>query len=211
MTTVTDAARPRLRVRRSPLWLAAGLIAIALGGLGSAAVFSSLSASQPVLQATRTLHRGEIIQSSDLTTVPVSAGLGVATVPESRLSDVVGRAAVTDVPGGSLLVDGSWGDAGLPSGQSRVGVRLASGRFPVSDLRPGTPLLVVALPSGSSESGTDADVLPGSVRATLVAAPVQQADASATFDLNLASEDAEAVARLAAADRVALVQIEGRR
>ncbi len=209
----SDAARPPLRIRRSPAWLAAGIVAICLGGLGSAWVFSSLTASQPVLQVTRTLYRGELIQPSDLAVIPVGAALDVPTVSEGRLADVVGRSVVSDVPKGSLLVDGSWGEPGVPAGRSRVGVRLSSGRYPASDVRPGTSVLVVALPPPAAAvgAGTGADELPDSVRATLVSAPAAQADGSAAFDLDVPAEDAETVARLAASDRVVLVQVEPRR
>lgn len=205
----SDAARPRLRIRRSPAWLAAGIVAICLGGLGSAYVFTSLTASDPVLQVTRTLHRGEVIQLADLAVIPVGAALDVPSVGEGRLGEVVGRAVVSDVPKGSLLVEGSWGEPGVAAGRSRVGLRLPSGRYPATDVRPGTPVLVVALPPPAAGAGSDA--LPDSVRATLVSAPVAQPDGSFAFDLDVPVEDAEAVARLASADRVALVQIEARR
>ncbi|MBK8462157.1 MAG: hypothetical protein IPL36_03680 [Nigerium sp.] len=209
----SDAARPRLRTRRSPAWLAAGIVAICLGGLGSAYVFTSLTASHSVLQVTRTLHRGELIQPTDLAAIPVGAALDVPTVSEARLGEVVGRAVVSDVPNGSLLVDGSWGEPGVPAGHSRVGLRLPSGRYPATDVRPGTPVLVVALPPPAAGvgAGAEADALPGSVRATLVSAPTAQPDGSFAFDLDVPAEAAEAVARLAAADRVVLVQVEARR
>ena len=209
----SDAARPRLRVRRSPTWLAAGIVAICLGGLGSAYVFASLTASEPVLQVTRTLHRGEVIQPADLAVIPVGAALDVPTVSEGRLGEVVGRAVVSDVPKGGLLVEGSWGDPGVPAGRSRVGLRIPSGRYPATDVRPGTAVLVVALPPAAVAAGSapGADALPDSVRATLVSAPVVQPDGSFAFDLDVPAEDAEAVARLAAADRLVLVQVEARR
>lgn len=208
VTSVSDATRPRLRVRRSPVWLAAGLVAICLGGLGSAFVFSALTASTPALQATRTIYRGEVIQPSDLAAIPVGSGLEASVVSEHRLDEVVGRAAVVDVPNGSLLVDGTWGEAGLQPGWSRVGVRLPVGRFPAGDLIPGTPLLAVGLPVANA---LGEEAVPISAAATLVSAPAQQADGSFAFALDVAAADAESVARLAADDRVALVQIASRR
>lgn len=202
-TPVPDTARARVRLRRSPLWLVAGILAVALGGLASAFVYLQVAASDPVLRVNRTVHRGEVIQAADLSVVQVGTGLDVRTVPDTRAAEVVGRAAVTDLPGGSLLVDGSWGDANVPAGSARVGMRLAPGRFPTSDLRPGTQVLVVALP-GQSGAG-DAE-LPGSVAATLVGEPSGQTDGSTLFGLTVPSASAELVARLAAADRVALVQ-----
>lgn len=203
-TPVPDAAaRPRVRLRRSPVWLVAGILAVSLGGLASAFVYLQVAASDPVLRVNRTIHRGEVIQAADLAVVQVGAGLDVRTVRDARASEVVGRAAVTDLPGGSLLVDGSWGDADVPLGSSRVGLRLAPGRFPTTDLRPGTTVLVVALPA---QGGAVGEELPASVPATLVGDAGTQPDGSTLFALAVPSASSELVARLAAADRVALVQ-----
>lgn len=202
-TNVPDATRPRIRLRRSPLWLTAGILAVCLGGLASAFVYLQVAASDPVLRVNRTIHRGEVIQAADLSVVHVGAGLDVHTVPDARAGDVVGRAAVTDLPGGGLLVEGSWGDSNVPVGSARVGLRLSPGRFPATDLRPGTTVLVVAL---SAQGGSAEEDLPGSVTATLVGQASGQPDGSTLFALTVPSDSAELVARLAAADRVALVQ-----
>ena len=201
-TPVPDATRPRIRLRRSPLWLLAGILAVCLGGLASAFVYLSLTASDPVLRVNRTIHRGEVIQGADLSVVSVGTGVDVRTVGDERAAEVIGRAAVTDVPGGSLLVEGSWGESGVPLGSARVGLRLSVGRFPTTDLRPGTQVLVVALPAqGEAEAE-----LPGSIPASLVGEPAVQTDGSTLLALSVPAGSAELVARLAAADRVALVQ-----
>lgn len=205
-TPTTAAPRARVRLRRSPLWLLAGIVAICLGGLASAFVYLSVAGSEPMLKVNRTIHRGEMISAGDLAVVSVRSGLDVRTVPDDRLDQVVGRVATSDIPAGSLLVEGTWGEAGLQRGMTRVGVRLPSGRFPAADLRPGTPLLVVALPEANADAA-QAATLPGSVRSTLVAAPRTLADGALAFDLEVIEGQAEVVARLAAADRVALVQI----
>ncbi|HHU40130.1 MAG TPA: hypothetical protein GXZ45_12725 [Propionibacterium sp.] len=202
-TPVPDASRPRIRLRRSPLWLVAGILAVCLGGLASAFVYLQVAASDPVLRVNRTIHRGEVIQAADLSIVQVRAGLDVVTVPDTRAGEVVGQAALTDLPGGSLLVDGVWGDSNVPLGSARVGVRLSPGRFPTTDLRPGTTVLVVALPG---QAGATDEELPGSVPATLVGQAAAQPDGSTLFALSVPRDAAEAVARLAAGDRVALVQ-----
>lgn len=202
-TPVPDAARPRVRLRRSPMWLVIGVLAVCLGGISSAFVFLQIDASDPVLRINRTIHRGEVIQAADLSVVQAGTGLDVRTVPDARAGEVVGQAAITDLPGGSLLVEGSWGDSHVPVGSARVGLRLTPGRFPTTDLRPGTTVLVVALPE---QGGTVEAELPHSIAATLVGDPGAQPDGSTLFALTVPSGSAEQVARLAAADRVALVQ-----
>ena len=187
-SSAPEADRPRVRLRRSPRWLLAGILAVALGGLGTAFGFTSLSASDLVLRVNRTVYRGETIQAGDLSVVPVSRGLDVRTVPGERLSDVVGSAAVTDLAQGSLLVADAFGPGGLPPGQSRVGVRVEAGRIPSADVTPGSALLVVALPS-TAAGGPD-EVLPASVAATLATAPAVQADGSWVVDLTVPSDRA---------------------
>ncbi|MDO5535724.1 MAG: SAF domain-containing protein [Propionibacteriaceae bacterium] len=184
------------------MWLLAGILAVCLGGLASAFVYLSVVASEPVLRVNRTIHRGEVIQPADLSVVALGAGIDVRAVPEERVSEVVGKAATTDIPAGGLLVEGVWGEPGVALGSARVGLRLAPGRFPDADLRPGTSVLVVALPDPSA---VDQEV-PGSVEASIVGTPAAQGDGATLFALNVPAGSAEQVARLAAADRVALVQ-----
>lgn len=195
-------SRPLVRLRRSPAWLAFGVVAVCLGGLLSAFVYLNAVESQPVLRVNRTVYRGEVLAAADLDVVQVGSGLDLRTVPDRRIGEVVGQAAITDIPAGSLLIDGTWGAAAQPTGVARVGVRLSPGRFPGGDLRPGTPFLMVALPEAAA---APAD-LPASVAATLVAAPAAQPDGSLAFDLYVPTEQAELVSRLAAADRISLVQ-----
>lgn len=203
-----EVVRPRVRLRRSPRWLLIGILAVVLGGLGTAFLFMSVSASDPVVRVNRTIHRGEEIRPNDVSVVTVGRGLDVKTVPGSQLNEVVGRAAITDLPGGSLLVADTYGAAAVPTGQSIVGLRLEAGRLPATGLTPGTPVLVVALPSNAA-TGADAatEALPASVSAHLTTAPAQLPDGSWSVDIALAADRAEATSRLAAQGRVALVRL----
>lgn len=204
--TSRPEASPRVRLRRDPRWLLAGILAVTLGGLATAFLVTSASAADPVVRVNRTIYRGETIAPTDVSVVTVGRGLDVPTVPGARLAEVVGSAAITDLPRGSLLVADSYGPAGLPPGRARIGVRLEAGRLPSAGLVPGAPLLVVALPAAGATGVAD-DGLPASVTATLATAPTQATDGSFVVDLTLASDRAEAVARLAATDRVAIVGV----
>lgn len=207
-STPSPQARPRVRLRRNPRWLLVGVLTVLLGGLTTAFLFLSVGAADPVIRVNRLVYRGEVIQPTDVSVVSVGRGLDVRTVPGARLSEVVGSAALTDLPPGSLLVADTYGAAALPSGQARVGLRLEAGRLPAADLVPGTPLLVVALPAANAAPGAEAEVLPASVAATLATAPAQQPDGAWALDVLLASDRSEAVARLAAANRVAIVRLK---
>lgn len=202
----SESARPRVRLRRNPRWLLAGVLAVVLGGLGSAFLFMSVAASDPVVRVNRTIHRGEIIAAADVSVVTVGRGIDVRTVPGAKLNEVIGSAAITDLPGGSLLVADTYGSAAVPSGQSIVGVRLEAGRLPTSGLTPGTTVLVVALPAPSAP-GAAAEALPASVTARLQTAPTQLPDGSWVVDVALAADRAEGISRLSSAGRVALVRL----
>lgn len=203
-----DARRPRLRLRRNPTWLLAGILAVCLGGLASAYLFVSVAATEQVVRANRTIHRGEVVAAADLSVVSVGAGAGVNTVAADDLDSLVGRMALVDIPGTSLVVPGTIGDGGLAAGEAKVGVRLEAGHFPTG-LLPGTPVLVVALPDDGLGSEEAATGLPASVPATLVGAPTAQPDGSVVVDLTVGEDRAEAVSRLAAAGRVVLVEQQG--
>lgn len=211
-STSPEAPRPRVRLRRDPRWLFAGVLAVVLGGLATAFLFLSVAAADPVVRVNRLVYRGETIKPADLSVVTVGRGIDVRTVPGARLDEVVGSAALTDLPQGSLLVADTFGPASLPPGQSRVGVRLEAGRLPSADLTPGTPLLVVALPvaaaAATPAAASAAEALPPSVSATLATAPVQQPDGAWVVDVTLAADRAESVARLAASNRVAVVRLK---
>ncbi len=208
MTHPTPASeRPRVRLRRNPRWLLGGVLAVVLGGLSTAFLFASLTASDPVLRLNRTVYRGEVLTAADLTVVSVARGLDVRTVPSSGLDAVVGQAAVVDLASGSLLVEGAVGPPELGQGLARVGVKVAAGRLPAaSALTPGTSVLVVGLP-GTGVGGAASEGPPASIGATLANAPSQLPDGQWVVDVIVPATSAESIARLSGADRVALVKL----
>ena len=147
-----------LRPRRNPRLLVSGVIAICLGGLGSAALYISVTDARSVVRTNRTIYRGEVIQAADLGVTSVGGTLGVRTVPAERVGELIGRTALTDLPGGSLFPPDSVGPAEVPPGSSRIGLKLAPGRVPVSPLPAGTPVLLVAVPKDSAAQAGTASV-----------------------------------------------------
>ncbi len=196
------ARASKVRVRRNIRWLAAGILAMALGGLGTWALVTSATDTRPALKVTRTVYRGQAIQAGDLAVVAVGRAVEVPAVSGNELSRVVGRSAVTDLPAGSLLVEKSFGDPELAPGLARVGLKVDAGRLPATPLKPGARVLVVALPAVGANAGTP----PPSVEATLATAPVAGADGAYLLDVNVSLAEAEQVARLGALKQVALIQ-----
>lgn len=201
---VSSSRTPRaaLRVRRNVRWLAAGIIAVALGGLGTWAIFSSLADTRSAIKVTTTVYRGQVIQAADLAVIAVAKNSDLPAVSGDRLNSVVGTHATVDLAAGTLLPEGSFGGPDLASGVARVGLKLDAGRIPSSPLKPGTSVLVVALPA----SGGSTEGLPASVVATLADAPAVSTDGSIVVDLNVPAGNAEQVARLGALKQVVIVQ-----
>ena len=184
--------------------LALGILAICLGGLGSAFLYTSLAATQQVLGMTRTVYRGEVLKASDFTAISMTQTPGVVMIPAQQAGDLVGRTALTDLPAGTLAVPSSIGIAEVPAGSVRMGLRLAAGRLPVSALPAGTPVLLVPVAGANGQAADGA-----SVEAFVAMAPMTQADGSSLLDVTVPATEAERIARLAAADQVAMVRKSG--
>lgn len=194
-----------VRARRNPRWIAAGVLAMCLGGLGSGVLYTSVTDARSVLRANRTIFRGEVIQATDLGVVSLGSAVGVQTVPADDAATLVGKTALTDLPDGSLIPPQSIGEAELPAGTVRLGLNLAPGRLPVSALPPGTSVLLVT----TTKEGTGTPEGP-SVIAEIATSPTTLPDGSALLDVSVPASEAERVARLAAADLVVLVRKAGR-
>ena len=82
--TETAVPIPAVRPRRNLRWILIGVLAICLGGLGSAVLYSSVSNATSVLKVNRTIYRGEVIGAADLGPVSLGTHLGVETVPAER-------------------------------------------------------------------------------------------------------------------------------
>lgn len=202
---------PRLPGRRNPRWIALGVIAICLGGLLAYAVYARVSTETRVLAVASTVYRGEVVEASDLTTVVLHGQPPGPTVGAADEASVLGKRAVFDLPGGALVAPGSLSDATVPDGgRSVVGLRLATGRAPVTLLMPSAPVRIVALPAPST--GTAAkDSLVGKTYAGRVVGTTPGADGTSTVvDVEVDAGQAPTIASLGAQDRIALVRDAGR-
>lgn len=201
-----DLTAGRLRPRRQPKWIAAGLLAICLGGLGAAVLYNEAARASDVVVLTRSVPRGEIVHSADLTVARVGNLTGVSHVSGSMIPALIGKTALADLPKGSLLPADSVGTPVLASGSSQVGLTLAPGRIPIGDLPQGTPVVLVPLEDARVAPGQQAG-LPDSIPATVLTPPRPGSDGVAVLlDVRVATNRADEVAALAATDRVALVK-----
>lgn len=203
MTGSAGPATPP-RARRNVRWLAMGALLIALGGIGGGALFATLSSADTVITITRTVYRDQVITHADLGVVSLTGAAGVESVSADRIEEVVGSTALTDLTAGSLLNPASFGLAPVEAGTARVGLRLAAGRLPTSPLPPGTAVLLVPVGRDGAEPPAGASIL---ARVAAVADPTP--DGAELIDVTVPDTEAERVARLAAADQLALVRQAG--
>ncbi len=197
-----DTTRTAIRTRRNLRWIAAGVLAICLGGLGAALLYANLSSAAPVITIKHTVYRDEVITADDLAITSLASPPGLETVPSERLGDIVGRTALTDLCEGGLLSPRSFGDPAVAAGAVQVGLRLEAGRLPSSALPPGTGVQLVPVARDGAAAPTG-----GSVPATVASMPRTQADGSALLDVTVSADVGERVARLAAADQLAVIRL----
>ncbi|MFZ1409833.1 MAG: SAF domain-containing protein, partial [Micropruina sp.] len=194
-----------VRARRNPRWIAAGVLAICLGGLGSGVLYTSVADARSVVRTNRTIFRGEVIKASDLGVVSIGSAQGIPTIPGNEAGALVGKTALTDLASGSLVPPNSAGEADVPAGTVRLGLNLAPGRLPVSALPSGTPVLLVAISKDGDGTAPGAP----SVQAQIATSPTSLPDGSSLLDVSVPAAEGERIARLAAAGLVVLVRKAG--
>lgn len=194
-----------LRARRNLRWMAVGLLAVCLGGLGAALLYANLSNAQSVITVTRTVYRDQVITAADLGVTSVVPAAGVDAVPADRIDEVVGRTALLDLAEGSLLTPRGYGEPAVEAGSVRLGLRLAAGRLPSAPMPPGTEVLLVPVGRDGGEPPLGASVV------ARIATPAGVLpDGASIVDVSVAASEAERVARLAANDQLVLVRRAGR-
>ena len=202
--TPTPAGR-----RRIPLGVLAVLAAV-LSALGFAAMYLSAGSREPVLAIARTVPAGQVIQSEDLVVADVSADPAIDPVPADARSEVVGRAAASDLVQGSLLSRAHLGtESLLGEGESVVGVALRGAQLPTASLQRGDRVLVALTGDPATAEGDPPGRRVGEAR---VWAAELLGDSSGTTVISLVvpEEDAPSLMGAAAAGRLSLALVPTR-
>jgi SAF domain-containing protein len=178
-----------------------------LGGLLSYVIYARVATETTVVSVAPNVYRGEVIETSDLTTITLQGSTIPQAVPARDLATVVGRRAATDLVAGSVLVASAVTDETIPAtGRAVVGLKLSAGRTPTSLLLPSSAVRLVALPP---ENGTDK--LTGDAFTARVIDQSNGADGTSILvNVDVAADQAATIAQLAAQDRIALVRDAGR-
>ncbi|MCC6494942.1 MAG: hypothetical protein IT193_01645 [Propionibacteriaceae bacterium] len=193
-----------VRTRRNLRWMAVGVLAVCLGGLGAALLYSNLSSAQSVLTVKRTVYRDQVISAADLGVTSAVPAAGVETVASGQLEEVVGRTALVDLGEGTLLSPRAYGEPPVELGSVRLGLRLAAGRLPAAPMPPGTGVLLVPVGRDGGEPPAGA-----SITGRIATAATTLPDGAALVDVAVAAGEGERVARLAAAEQLVLLRQAG--
>ncbi len=138
---VPTPAAARLRVPQ----LAVGLLLVA----GAALAFMLWNAASvqrtAVLALAGDISRGHVLDVQDLAVVHVGTDDQLATVSPDAAGQLVGRAAIADLPAGMLVVPEQFAVAStLTPGTGVVGLALGPGQYPTPQLRIGDLVNIVA-------------------------------------------------------------------
>lgn len=143
-------SQPVLTSRRPRGRLAAAGLLMVLFALGNVVLYSRVAARPEVLATARDVRYGQILTADDVKVVQLR-GEGVATIPASRMSQVVGQTARATVGRGtllspSLIISGP----AVGANEAVASAALRSGLYPAG-LRPGDRVRVVR--RGASGAG----------------------------------------------------------
>lgn len=157
-TTTTEPAAGRVAPPTSPAGrlrvpqLAVGVLLTA----GAALAFLLWNAASgqrvPVLALADEVSRGHVLTREDLRVVHIGTDDQLATTPADGAAQLMGRAAVTDLPAGTLVVPDHFAVASaLTPGAGVVGLALGPGQYPTPQLRVGDLVNVVIASDERSE------------------------------------------------------------
>jgi len=161
----------------------------------------------PVLVLSRPVAVGHVLSADDVREARISAD-GVATIPAGARDSVLGKPVAYSLPAGTLLTRAAVGAARVPpDGEAIAAVGLKAGQFPTG-LAPGSRVSVVVAPASSAvATGVSAGVV-HSWPATVVAVTAQENDQTTVVSLQLAEDDARALAA-APSGQIAVVAVHG--
>ena len=209
-TAGTTIPQPRIvrerAVRRGRLGAAIALMAVF--ALAAAALYGYVSKTQPYLAVAKDVQIGARLTADDLVTIHINPDPGLAPVPASRRPEVVGKYASIALLSGMLLSQQALVDKPFPApGEQVVGLALKAGQMPSAPIRPGAPVLLVAMPE---DTGTDKPAAAApTIPATVVHLIAGARDGTATVSVAVRDTDGPLVARLAAEGQIALTLTPG--
>ncbi len=204
-TTVARTVSPSLRPRRRAWLLISSLLSMVVCAGAFALFYVRADSRVQVLAAARAVAAGQTITVADLRVVRVVPDSGVALVPATRASQVVGATAVVPLAAGSLLTESQLGPAGWPPpGQAVVALPVKAGRL-ADGVTPGVRVLVIPV-AKESEAQPVPSAVPQPVKATVVGVDTADGANSWVVSLLVSRQDAVQVAGAAGDMSIAIAQ-----
>ena len=209
MQAVEAIPRAHATIRRLDLRVVTGLLLMLVAVVGGSSLIRNAQARTPVLVAAASVQPGEVIKASDLRVVEISVPAGIAYVPASARSDVVGRVAAEPLWAGKVLGPGSASQAPpLAPGMVAFSLLLPPEAAVAGDIRAGDRVAVLASPPSDqtaragSRSGTTILLTDVPVLSVRQASSAEGQGLLVTLTLRL--EEARAAAEARATGRVDL-------
>lgn len=151
------------------------------------------------------IRAGDEIQAADLSTTQLRGADGVSTVAAGKLTSLVGKRAVQDMPAGTLVAESDFEQRITPrSGDVIVPVSVTRGQYPSSGLQRGDVVRVVVTGGGQTIEGLE----PGTSFDGVVLSLGDADDKGAmTVDVSIASDDAPSAAAASGTGRIAIINV----
>ncbi|KLN71789.1 flagellar basal body P-ring biosynthesis protein FlgA [Rhodococcus erythropolis] len=196
-------ATSRTKVRRRPIFLAAGIALVVVFVIGAVALVNGMRQVTNVLVVSHDIAQGQQITSQDLTTKQVNADAGIASVAVEDKASVVGQAAAVPIPSGTVLNPNAVTTAVIPGkGLTLVGVTVSYSKLPAEPLRAGDQVRIVDTPRDQDDSPVQGPI---TSKAQVVSTKFIPETSETTVDVLVQADEASWVSARAATRRVAIV------
>jgi SAF domain len=196
-------AESRVRSRPRPAIIAMGLALIIVAGLVAAWIYTTTGRTVQVISANAAIARGEVITREDLTTVEIPEGQTIPSFGVDEAKSVIGQYAVVDIPQGTLISPNNIAvEAGVPEGESIVGIALTQAQLPPYPLANGDPVRIVETPINQ---GDPPATTPPTIKATVVSVTQDETSGNTVVAVAVDEDRAADLAARAATGRVALI------
>ncbi len=184
------------RRRRVP-YLLVGVVLVVGCAAAGLLVGTRAGSRTPVLVLARPVVVGQVLSAADLREARIAAD-DLDTIAAGARGSVVGRPVAYSLPAGTVLSRAAVGAAQVPPPGRAIGaVALRAGQFPTG-LSVGSRVVVVVAPASSAVSTAPSDDTgvrtSGGWEATVVAVSTSAGDQTTVVSLQLAEDDARALA-----------------
>lgn len=193
--------KPKKRVNLT--YVAGAVVLIILGALGVYFVTQQFTNATQVVAVTDSLKRGDTIEGGDVTAFDIPEDQAQGFVSADSIQDLVGQKALVDIPKGSLVTPESIGATVTPpKGYTVVGLSLAPGQLPKTDLTAGDTVRIVDTPGAQGELPEGS---PLATTAQVLSTGAIDQSGKILVDVLVSTDDAPQLAARASTETIALI------